>query len=171
MKHRRRQKPQKRARKRPAKINHQSRLMPARLFRIYPDPECYPHAIVEVRLCRNNRRMCESIRQQGQHLGPYDSQSSGVVKSGFGRSSRRYAYALSGLRHGRVVALMWLVVRDLRLRPSEISSHECAHAAMAWARWRGTNLGHMPGEEIMCYALGRMVAQVNRICYAAKAFE
>lgn len=33
------------------------------------------------------------------------------------------------------------------------------------------NLHYMEGEEVMCYALGRLVAQVNRICYAAGAFK
>lgn len=66
-----------------------------------------------------------------------------------------------------MVARMYLNTKDLRERPSEIVAHECGHAAMAWARLRGANLRRMPGEEVMCYALGRLVSHVNRCCYAA----
>lgn len=126
--------------------------------------------MVEVRLCRDTRRLCDSIRQQGYRLQPGDDDTAGMVKSGFGRLGRRRADANSGLRCGRVVAQMWLSVRALQHRPGEIISHECGHAAMAWARWRRANLAVMPGEEVMCYALGRLVAQLNLVCYAAGAF-
>lgn len=142
-----------------------SRLQPARLFRIYPDPAEYPHAVVEVRLCRDTRRMCDSIRHCGWQLNRGDDESAGLVK-GFGRTGS----GRPSMLRGRVVAQMWLSARALQHRPSEITSHECGHAAMAWARWRRANLALMPGEEVMCYALGRMVAQLNRVCYAAGVF-
>lgn len=83
---------------------------------------------------------------------------------------KHYTDSITGAfvyRPGGMVARMYLNVRDLRERPSEIVAHECGHAAMAWARLRGANLRRMPGEEVMCYALGRLVSQVNRCCYAS----
>lgn len=61
---------------------------------------------------------------------------------------------------------MFLNVRDLRDRPSEIVAHECAHAAMAWARLQHARLWRMDGEEVLCYAVGHLVKQVNRVCFA-----
>ena len=48
--------------------------------------------------------------------------------------------------------------------PSERYLHVFRQACAA-------NLQRMAGEEVMCYALGRIVAQVNRVCYAAGAFK
>ena len=143
-----------------------SRLQPARLFRIHPDAEAYPRAVVEVRLCRDTLRLCDSIRRCGWALNPGDDESAGIVKS-----FDRVASGRQSMLNGRVVAQMWLSVRALQRRPGEITSHECGHAAMAWARWRRANLATMPGEEVMCYALGRLVAQLNRVCYAAGVFR
>lgn len=70
----------------------------------------------------------------------------------------------SGKAGGRqIVARMFLNVADLRRQGTEIISHECTHAGMAWVRLRGANLQHMPGEEVLCYAVGRMTKQVIRI--------
>ena len=70
----------------------------------------------------------------------------------------------SGKAGGRqIVARMFLNVADLRCKGMEVITHECTHAGMAWVRLRRTNLGHMPGEEVLCYAVGRMAQQVNRI--------
>jgi hypothetical protein len=70
----------------------------------------------------------------------------------------------SGKAGGRqIVARMFLNTADLRRKGMEIITHECTHAGMAWVRLRRTNLGHMPGEEVLCYAVGRMAQQVNRI--------
>lgn len=166
MKHRRRPKPQRRQRARRVLVVHKQHLMPrARLFRLYPDKEEFPNAVVEVRICRDARRLTESHRQQGWPHDPDDFHCAGMVRS-FARAST----GLPRLHHGRLVAHMWLSQKDLYTRPGEITSHECGHAAMAWARWRGANLGVMPGEEVMCYALGRLVAQINRVCHAAGAF-
>lgn len=165
----RRARPTKRVREKRRIVIHRARLLPARLFRIWPDRAQFPHAIVEVRFCRDTRRLVESTRQQGWPADPDDYRCAGMVRD-FGSRTRPFGSRRMVLHGGRVVAQMWLSVRDVRQRQSEIVSHECGHAAMAWARWRGANLDRMPGEEVMCYALGRMVAQVNRICYAAGAF-
>lgn len=78
-----------------------------------------------------------------------------------------------GSTGGRCIgpARMFLNVKDLKARPSEIVAHECGHAAMAWARLQRANLRQMLGEEVMCYALGRLVAQVNRVCFASGAWS
>jgi hypothetical protein len=62
-----------------------------------------------------------------------------------------------------MIARMYLNAADLRQQPGEIISHECTHAGMAWARLRQANLRVMPGEEVLCHAVGRMTAQVNEI--------
>ncbi len=139
--------------------------MPARCFRIYPDRAVFPRAVVEVRICKNSRQVADSSRQQGWPYDPDDARCAGMV--------RFFARASTGaprLHNGSVVAHLWLSVRDVRKRPGEIVAHECGHAAMAWARWRRVNLSVMPGEEVMCYALGRLVAQLNRVLYAAGVF-
>ncbi len=162
MKHRRRMKPQRRRPERRVAFLHRNRIQPARVFRIYPDRQEFPRAVVEVRICRNARRLAESARQQGWPADPDDGNCAGMVRS-FGRASTN----TPRLHHGAVVAHLWLSVKDVRKRPGEIVSHECGHAAMAWARWRRADLERMPGEEVMCYALGRLVAQLNRVLYAA----
>jgi hypothetical protein len=129
---RRRPKPTKRTRARRVALVHRNHLQPARLFRIYPDADEYPRAVVEVRLCRDTRRLCDSLRQQGWPLCGGDDDSAGLVRSGFGRLASRSGLRWSGLLHGRVVAQMWLSVWALQSRPGEITSHECGHAAMVW---------------------------------------
>lgn len=57
---------------------------------------------------------------------------------------------------GAYTCYMFLNARDLKDAPAEIVSHECGHAAMAWARQQKANLSVIDGEEVMCYALGRM---------------
>jgi hypothetical protein len=42
---------------------------------------------------------------------------------------------------------------------------------MAWARLRRANLEHMTGEEVMCYALGRMVQQLVRVVFAYRIWS
>lgn len=74
------------------------------------------------------------------------------------------------VRPGLVIANMFLNADDLRTHPTEIASHECAHAAMAWARLRRANLAVMDGEEVMCHALGRMTRQLTILLYAIKIF-
>ena len=85
----------------------------------------------------------------------------GLVRHWFSRVSGRYTIRPRGM-----VARMYLNVADLKNKPGEIISHECTHAGMAWARLRRANLREMDGEEVLCYAVGAMVRQVNTACYA-----
>jgi hypothetical protein len=81
---------------------------------------------------------------------------------------QRYSSRVTGrpvVRPGLVFARMYLNAKDLRERPSEIIAHECAHAGMAWAELRKADLSKMPGEEVMCYAVGVLTAQVNSIAH------
>lgn len=77
----------------------------------------------------------------------------------------------SVVRPGGRIARMYLNRCDLRRKPSEIVAHECTHAGMAWARFNHTSLAGMAGEEVLCYAVGKMVAQLNRIGYAEKVWH
>lgn len=94
-----------------------------------------------------------------------DRRCMGLVQHYFSRVTGRYV-----VRPGQRIAQMFLNAADLRCQPGEIISHECTHAGMAWARLRKANLASMPGEEVLCYAVGRMVPQVNRICYSMGIF-
>lgn len=129
-----------------------------RVFRIKPD-ESKPH-VVEVRIARTRKRMhAEMLRLDG-HVET-EPRCMGMVRHWHSRADGRYV-----VRPGMLIARMYLNVDDLRKQPSEIVSHECTHAGMAWARLNKANLRHMPGEEVLCHAVGRMVAQVNSIGYA-----
>jgi hypothetical protein len=135
-------------------------------FRISPDPSrC---EVVEVRILPTARAMQAAfqIYEHRDCLAATDHLVQGRCQSWHCNFSGR---AL--LRPGLVVARIYYSVADLRKKPSEISSHEVGHAAMAYARWLGIDLSRMKGEEVMVHALGRMVAQVNRILYAAGAFK
>jgi len=86
----------------------------------------------------------------------------GLVRTWYGKRTRREAVT----RPRGLVARMYLNVRDLRDKPGEIIAHECTHAAMGYSRLKRANLDVMPGEEVLAHAVGRLVSQVNRICYA-----
>ena len=89
----------------------------------------------------------------------------GLVRSWHNKIDKRPV-----IRPGMLVARVYLNVADLREKPSEIVAHEATHAGMAWARMRRANLHRMVGEEVLCHATGRMVAQLNRALYAAKVW-
>lgn len=74
-------------------------------------------------------------------------------------------------RPNLLVARIYLNARDLRARPNEIVSHEATHAAMGWARHQSANLHHMPGEEVLAYAVGHMVRQSMVALYARNVFR
>lgn len=130
-------------------------------FEVYPDPAS--PLVVEVRIARNLRQMYGEVKR-------LDGRSEGNDYMGLCRSWHYKITKKPAIRPRGVVARIYLNAQSLAQKPSEITSHECAHAAMAWARLRRANLNVMPGEEVMCHALGRLVAQVNRVCYAAGAF-
>jgi len=141
--HERRQKPTKRERI-PARASR------AQVHYVRPDPEL-PYR-VKVYMSPNRLQMRTTIRYiEGSWKAC--GRTMGMVCSSSGKANGR-----------QIVARMFLNVVDLRRQGMEIITHECTHAGMAWVRLRRTNLGHMPGEEVLCYAVGRMAQQVNRIC-------
>jgi hypothetical protein len=162
----RRPKPERRAFTKPVRRVHRARTYCARLFRVKPD-RSRPF-VVEVRIARTRKRMHEEVgRCDGAAaIRGIEADCMGMVRSYCSRVTGRDV-----IRPGGLVARMFLNARDLRSKPGEIVSHECGHAAMAWARLQHADLSRMSGEEVMCYALGRLVAQVNRICYAAGVFS
>lgn len=133
--------------------------LPGRLYRVLLDA-AHPRYCVEVRIARTNRHMRTLGHRDGD---PIEPACMGLV--------RHYVKRIGGARttiNNGVVARMWLNRQDLAREPSEIVSHESAHAAMAWVRFRGENLRNMRSEEVLCYAVGRLVAQINRVCYAER---
>lgn len=74
-------------------------------------------------------------------------------------------------RPNLVVARIFLNLRDTSKKPNEIISHECTHAGLAWGRWKRANLRHMPGEEVVCYATGRLVRQIVTIFHNCGYFR
>lgn len=152
----RREKPAKRKRIQPS-LN-----AGARVFRVKPDPSRPFH--VEVRIARTRLQMHrEQHRLDG--VKREDPRTMGLARHWNSKIDGRWVIRPFGM-----VARMYLNVRDLRERPSEIVSHECTHAGMVWARLQKANLRVMAGEEILCHAVGRLVAQVNRVCFAAKVW-
>lgn len=161
----RRAKPERRQFAKVVRLVHRNRTYPARLFRVKPDPS--RPFVVEVRVSRNRQRMTEEIGRCDGARAVLDAgqDAMGMVRSYYSTTKRRPV-----MLPGGIVARMFINVADLRNRPGEIVSHECGHAAMAWARLQRADLSRMAGEEVMCYALGRLVAQVNRVCYSAGVF-
>lgn len=141
------------------------------MFRVYPDLKQHPNVVVEVRICKNAYFLQRAVDYSH---GERNAATCGRGVAGYVMTWYRLRRPFGGsIRPGRgrwVVAHMYLSLKDIRDRPSEIVSHECGHAAMGFARWRGARLGTIPGEEVMCHALGRLVAQVNRICFACGAW-
>ena len=136
----------------------------ARVFRIRPD-QSKPH-VVEVRIARTRRHMhAEVMRIEGTKESEAPN-CMGMVRHYLSRADGRYV-----VRPGLVIARMYLNIADLRDMPGEIVSHECTHAGMAWARLRKANLKVMPGEEVLCHAVGRMVVQINSIGYKIGIWE
>lgn len=158
-----RPKPQRRVRQTFERTVHRNRLHAGRVYRVWPDPS--HRCVVEVRIARDARRMRDLMNfHDGQAcFNECERNVAGLVRTWHWRRGRRSAV----LRPRGLLARMYLNVRDLRGRPNEIVSHECTHAAMAYARLVGANLSVMPGEEVLAHAVGRLTKQVIRICFAA----
>jgi len=134
-----------------------------RRWLIQPEPGRPFH--VELFISPNPKHMRKMIDMKtGEN--ETDLRCMGLVKHYFSRATGRYV-----VRPGQIVAHMFLNAADLRRHPGEIIAHECTHAGMAWVRLQKANLAKMPGEEVLCYAVGRMVPQVNHICYAMGIFR
>jgi hypothetical protein len=157
-----RPKPQKRKRAKVDRRVHRDRTRPGRVFRVRPDP--VSPVVVEIRITKDRRRMREAMEfHDGRELADWcETKCMGLVRSW--HSPRTGRHTVTRNRH--LLARMYLNERDLRYRPSEIVAHECTHAGMAWARLRRANLRVMPGEEVLCHGVGRLVSQVNRVCFA-----
>lgn len=124
---------------------------------VHPDPD-FPHR-VKVYVSPNRLQMRTTIRYIEGYWKACD-QTMGMVCSKVGKSRPRH-----------IVARMFLNLADLRRQGVEIISHECTHAGMAWARLRRANLKDMPGEEVLCYAVGRLTKQVIRLGHMHGAWQ
>lgn len=145
---------------------HRDRTRPGRVFRLKPD-EALPF-VVELRIARDRRRMREAM---DFHDGTKAADAIERDCMGLVRTWHSPRLRLAGITRPRMlVARIYLNERDLRDRPSEIVAHEATHAGMGWARLRRAQLGHMPGEEVLCHAVGVLVKQINRACYAHRVW-
>ncbi len=154
-------------------ITHRDRCTPGRHFTVYPDLD-RPHFTVEVYIARTPRHLREATMRQGfsRFVGEDESTAGRVINRTHSKRGQLY--------NGRIVAYMILDRKAVRTRRAEVIAHECGHAAMAWARYRNADLSKMgggngswderkrDGEEVLCYAIGELVKQVNRICFAAR---
>jgi hypothetical protein len=145
---------------------HRNRLAPGRVFRVRPNPS--EPFMVEVRLATSGRRMRELMNfHEGEKCAKsVEGECLGLVRTWYSKRRRQSAV----VRPRQLVARMYLNIRDLRERPSEIVSHECVHAAMGYARLKRARLSIMPGEEVLAHAVGNLVREVNKVCYASKVW-
>jgi hypothetical protein len=162
----RKPRPQKKQRQRIERSVHRDRLRPSRVFRVRPD-KSRPF-VVEVRISKHRSAMRDemSFHEGAEFAMTVERECMGLVRSWWGPRTRRAGV----VRPRGVVARMFLNTRDLRNHPSTIVPHESTHAAMAWARFRGVSLDRaqssMPDEEVIAYAVGDLVRQINRVCFA-----
>lgn len=136
-------------RPRPEKrLREPSRCSRSEVIRVKPNPDRPFVVAVHVSPTRQHMHRTIVMREGKEAI---DRRCAGMVKS--------YTDSITGLpvvRPGLIVANMYLNAKDLKDAPAEIIAHECGHAAMAWARQQKANLSVIDGEEVMCYALGRM---------------
>jgi hypothetical protein len=125
-------------------------------FRAYADAKRYYWC--EVRVFATRRQMLRDINAAG--FGPTDRDQAGQCS---GLTQRRSSGRLTGK-----FACMWLNAEDLRDRPNELTSHESTHAAMRHARNMRASLDVMEGEEVLCYAQGRIQRDVIAGLYRLK---
>lgn len=126
---------------------------------VKPDPDM-PH-VVQLFLSPTRSHMRATVYQKEGDWAACQH-TAGMVRHYFSKATGRYV-----VRPGQIIARMFLNAVDLRRNGAEIVSHECTHAGMAWSRLRRVNLRRMVGEEVLCYAVGRMTRQVNRIGHMA----
>lgn len=138
---------------------HPERVPVARRYRVMPDPVSAPRYLVEVYIAKDRRHMRSLANLKHD---PLEHECMGLVRHYCHRTT---SWRRAALANG-VIARMYLNRRDLRARPSEIVAHECTHAGIAWARFRRETLYGMRSEEVLCYATGRLVSQINRVCHA-----
>lgn len=135
--------------------------MSAKFFRVYADHKRYLY--VQVRVFDTQAEMVEDIVDTGFGM---DSGTDGLM----GQCSGVTHYNKSGRMTGRF-AVMWINREDLLNHPTEIVSHESTRAAMRYARNKRADLSNMEGEEVMCYAQGRICREIVSRLFKLKVFE
>lgn len=139
---------------------HEDRIKVGHVLRVMPDP-ALPHFYVLVRVAHNRAHMHRVIRWAAPHCDEVRRGRMECLGMVFSRGRRGSGVSINrGYRSG-IVAHMFLNRQDLARQPTTILSHEATHAGMAWARMRRANLAHMPGEEVLCYAVGELVRQLG----------
>ena len=131
-------------------------------FRAYADEKKY--AYVLVRVAPSRRAMLTDIKESGFHS---------VRKREFalmGQCSGLAHYSKSGRLTGRF-AIIWMNTVDLQSRATEIIAHEATHAAMRHATNRRADLSAMDGEEVLCYAVGKITRGIVNGCHKHGVFK
>lgn len=138
-----------------------------RIYRLKPDPS-FKLVNVEVRLFRSQIEMnMGRYAYEGRTANFSDHRTLGFCCDYYRKTGQRQPRLI--WRH--VVARVYMNVKDIRREPVDLPIHELGHAALAYARYRRADLKTIEGEEVACYALGRMAAQLNEILRANGAFQ
>ena len=128
-----------------------------RRFRLRAFPE--DRLVLELRVSRTRRLMhADVLRTEGEALANR-AVCMGMVKA--------WHHRIGGAPRtlpGQVYARMYLNLEDLQCAPEEIITHECTHAALAWARHHELDLRSEAAEELLCYANGLLTEQVVQAC-------
>lgn len=125
----------------------------------------HPWARIDLRIARSRKWMLREARLLGSLCVANDLRTHGCVIATVRTRNRGIGRVVRGDR-GRIASLL-LNERDLLNRPSELIAHEATHAAMRFLELRGvTPTDGMVSEEVLCYTVGELVKQANRIFYA-----
>lgn len=124
----------------------------------------HPWARVELRVARTRGWMLREAFLLGSRVAA-DWSTQGCVITTVRSRVRGAGRVIRGPR-GRIATVL-LNERDILSRPSEIIAHEMTHAAMTFMHLRGVRpTDSMAAEEALCYTVGSLVRQANRIFYA-----
>jgi len=129
------------------------------------------NVLIELRLSRTQREMCdEALRLDEVRLDKNVKGvgTQGACQSWTARRSRRTVGKTEPNRGNRVVARVYL---NMEYLDTNVFTHEAGHAAMAYARLKKANLKVMEGEEVMCYSLGHICAEMGSLLHRIGAFK
>lgn len=128
---------------------------------------------VEVRLSRTQREMCdEALRIDGVQLDKNVKGvgTQGACQSWTARRSRNRKTQIGKTEPNRGCRVVARIYFNLEYLDTNVFTHESGHAAMAYSRYRQSNLKVMKGEEVMCYSLGHICQELGNLFHRIGAF-